>query len=145
MRIVDRKTFLAMPSGTVYQKFSETNHSSADSLDIKGTTLNDNDWYYVSLTSELVVASHNSSDLYNKLKAMCYEDAEHPYGPWAARDECFDDDELFLIYDQTAIQQLITKLQQTLTPQEPNGQETPRTDPARVLDQTADAETEAQS
>lgn len=106
MRIVNLATFRAMPEGTIFMKYEPC---IFDTLSVKGETW-EHDWTYANISYE--IESTDSGDFAAKL-----EDAERNpsmsipmdfdcYG----RDGCFEDDQLFAVYDKADIEGLIAKL-----------------------------------
>lgn len=121
MRIVDRKTFLALPAGTVYAKY-ET--GVLDSPDIKDETVGFGvDWYFQPLTPDFEGVT-DSLGHHNALLAM---QAGAPSPPVdydvTSRDGYFDQDQLFAVWDRPDLEALIARLQRALAEGYP---ETPR-------------------
>lgn len=106
MRIVDRKTFLSLPEGTVYCKY--TSCGSFYGLEIKCSSADKADWIYAPLTGE--IDSEDSTDFQNKM--FEYErGVEFRFDlDVTQRDGFFEEGQLFAIYDKSDIQQLIDKL-----------------------------------
>lgn len=92
MRVVDRKTFLTLPAGTIYCKGTPW---AFDGLCIKGDSL-PNDWTFLDPAWPSAFDSGAAGDLLDKSLAdgssFASEDA---YG----RDGCFDDSEVMLIFE----------------------------------------------
>lgn len=111
MRIVDRNTFLKMPKGTLFMKYSPC---SFGELCIKdGSIFHDsggNDFYYNSVTD--TVDSPDSSELFDKLLAA-QEDSSISIPmdfDTYQRDGLFDYDQLFAVYEMKDVCGLIDKL-----------------------------------
>lgn len=110
MKIVDRKTFLALPSGTVYSHYKP---QVSDGLMIKGETLTKFDWVYQDLLFN--VEGESSEEASDKLT-----DAEENGTSFnldlncASRDGMYDDDQLFMVYEKSDIESLIEELKSCL-------------------------------
>jgi hypothetical protein len=109
MKIVNRKTFLSLPSGTVYCKYNLT--GNFEELAVKESESGEygNDWVCTSLYGDVEI--NNCDDFVDKMER--YEKGEefrfsHEE---AGRDGFFDEDQLFAVYDQEDIKQLIDRLQ----------------------------------
>lgn len=108
MRIVDRKTFLAMPANTVFSKYEPCFFGP---LEIKGDT-----WESDFLTQQIAdaIACKGSSDFAAKL-----EDAQADGTSLTldfdcmGRDGCFDD-ELFAVWEPADVAGLIERLKECL-------------------------------
>lgn len=107
MKIVDRKTFLGMPRGTVFAKFEPTVFGE---LCIKGKTLPDSgDFLYQELADSIM--AHSSDEA-----ASLLDDAQEKGTSVAfdfyceSRDGCFDENQLFSVWGDGDVCQLITRL-----------------------------------
>lgn len=129
MRIVDRQTFLNLPSGTLYAKWGEPGRRDAmydHGLTIKGETYRDRDgrnidWAY----DDLIPTPADCPDgdqVVDRYFAMQEEGADS--GPLdfdgGSRDGLFDTDQLFLVFAQADHEGLIARLQRALTDQKAN-------------------------
>lgn len=109
MKIVNLETFRALPSGTIFMKYLPCIFSS---LSVKGDTLG-RDFIYAEIVSD--IDSQDSGDYTEKLHMAEHYGASVPVSfSGYMRDGCFDDDQLFAIYEKTDVEGLITKLQQSL-------------------------------
>lgn len=110
MRIVDRKTFLAMPANTLFAKYEPC---SFDALEIKGDSL-PNDF----LAQEIAGAidCKNSDEFVNFLESAEQDgNINIPMNFNAQyRDGCFDDDQLFAVFEEKDVKALIERLQKCL-------------------------------
>lgn len=92
MRVYRRKDFLGLPSGTLYCKgkpwFFEDLHVKGD------TWVND----FTCLGLQWVSAA-DSGDAASKLDEMLENGASYPMEDSYGRDGCFDDEDLFLVYE----------------------------------------------
>lgn len=107
MKIVKRSTFMAMPAGTVFQKFDA--EGVARALCIKGETVlgDDNkpiDWFYTELTGD---------DCAPALVDL-HKGGEGGYMPQRCRDGEFYDGDTFLVYSQADLAVLLKDLQDAL-------------------------------
>lgn len=110
MRIVNRETFLAMPSGTVFVKFpAQTNGiciSATDELSVKGDSLS-NDFYYQTFIPDY--EGSNNSDDYQDIIFSMLDGKSSPsveYNVYS-RDGLFDADQLFLVWDKPDLEAMI--------------------------------------
>lgn len=109
MRIVNRKEFLALPSMTLYSKYAPCYF---EDLQIKGET-----WPHDFLTHQVADAikctsSENFSD-----KLFCAQETgcslEMDWTCWG-RDGCFDEDQLFAVWETDDLKGLIGMLSKCL-------------------------------
>ncbi len=104
MRIVDRQTFLGMPSGTLYYKFHGAHF---EPLCIKGRSL-DNDWIYLPLDQ---VEVRYDEDYIQGLMRAADENSLKLDIEGYCRDGCFDADQKFAVLDAAEVSLLIQRLQ----------------------------------
>lgn len=109
MRIVDRQTFLALPPNTLYSKYAPC---FMEHLHIKMDTLPSDyasDWWEVQIAD--AVDCQGSADFADKLHeaekngtslAMDFETQ--------GRDGCFDEDQLFAVWEDADVRALIERL-----------------------------------
>lgn len=108
MRIVNRKEFLQLPSGTLYCKYE---HTSAYNISIKYDTW-ESDWLHQELPTLWSPDESSSSDLYDKLD-KAESDSSYSFSQdleSSNRDGHFDENQMFLIYEKEDIIKLIKKL-----------------------------------
>jgi hypothetical protein len=92
MRVVNRKTFLTLPAGTIYCKGVQW---AFDGLCIKDDSL-ENDWIYLDPAWAAARDSGEATDLLEKsLETGASFAGEDAFG----RDGCFDDKDVFLIFE----------------------------------------------
>jgi len=105
MRIVNLKEFLTMPDGTIFCKFEP---SVFDSMCIKIESISPVDFYYCSLIGEIAGSRYSA-----------LEEPEYPSFSFdlnvVRRDGCFDENQLFAVYEDSDIENLISTLQRSLT------------------------------
>jgi hypothetical protein len=112
MKIVDRKTFMALPPETVYSKYAPC---FFEGLLIKGETITGFsgepiDWYYQQIEDSIEssgsdewAAKLEESELTGKSIAMDFETQ--------GRDGCFEDGQLFAVFEPQDVEALIARLQ----------------------------------
>jgi len=108
MRIVKREEFLAMPQGTLYCHYRP---QVVGNITIKASGPNEigNDYCYQEL-NEIDVQS--SEERHEKLEAMLKDSAlSVPLdAECTGRDGCFDDSELYLVYEMEDVAKLLSVL-----------------------------------
>lgn len=92
MRVVDRKTFLALPAGTVYCKGARW---AFDSICIKDDSLG-NDWVYLNMAWP---NANDSGEAFELLEQSLATGASFRCEEDFGRDGCFNDDAVFLIFE----------------------------------------------
>ena len=108
MRVVDRKAFLALPAGTIYCKGVPW---AFDSICIKDDSLG-NDWIYLNPAWASAHDSGEAMDLLEKsLETGSSFACEDAYG----RDGCFDDKEVFLIFEEADLKALRSHIDHALS------------------------------
>jgi hypothetical protein len=113
MKIVDRKTFLAMPAGTLFAKW-EPNFFRE--LTIKDATVGDNDFIYQDLIPWFVDTTdctHHDDQLMATRIGASSPPLDLEEG--TSRDGFFDADQLFAVFEQSDVEALIARLQRALT------------------------------
>lgn len=115
MKIIDRKTFLAMPAETLYAKYEPCIFHG---MMIKGDTIigfdgEPIDWFYQQLVDALKSsdcgewgALLDESQSTGKSIPMNFE--------MQSRDGCFEDDQLFAVFEPQDVHALITRLQRCI-------------------------------
>lgn len=110
MRIVDRKTFLSLPGKTLYRKFEPDIYGD---LEIKGETLNND--YQVVYSCGFIKGCKDCSDTSDAHDIAVQEGSDYRFDiDTYSRDGMFDKDQLFAVYDNEDIEQLIGKLKECL-------------------------------
>lgn len=94
MRVVDRKTFLELPEGTVYCKGEEW---SFDGLTFKFETCGTNDWWSM---DPAWVDGKDPIECVDRLEEMKNDGASYPMQISIGRDGCFDKDAMFLVFER---------------------------------------------
>jgi hypothetical protein len=92
MRVVDRKTFLALPAGTIYCKGVPW---AFDGICIKDDSLA-NDWVYL---DPAWPSAHDSGEAIDLLEKSLEAGSSFPCESDFGRDGCFNDDAVFLIFE----------------------------------------------
>lgn len=110
MRIVDRKTFLGMPAGTIFAKY--TPHVFGD-VRIKEETIGE-DFVVQDLTPRWEGCDRDM-DYFDVMAAMVRGEPSPPVDyDFAGRDGLFDKDQLFAVWEPQDAEALIARLQQAL-------------------------------
>lgn len=114
MKIVDRKTFLAMPSDTVYAKYQPC---VFEELSIKSDTIYDGeraiDWFYQPIVD--AVDAFDSREWYAFLELSRETGASISMNfEIEDRDGEFDQDQLFAVLEKQDVKALIDRLQRAL-------------------------------
>lgn len=115
MRIVDRKTFLAMPAGTVYAKFQP---AVFEALSIKGATTADGaDWSSQDLIPPPLSGVSDSAFM-DSIDRMLEGETSGPLA-WhcQCRDGLFDKDQLFAVFELDDVMALIARLTEAVSDQ----------------------------
>lgn len=112
MRIVDRKTFLAMPAGTLFAKFDP--HVFGE-LQIKADTCG-NDFVCNGLMPYWWEDCQDSGDALSIIDRMMEGESSPPldYDSYG-RDGLFDADQLFAVFEPADVRALMTHLTEMLT------------------------------
>lgn len=108
MRLVNRKEFLELPSGTLFAECTQPWVFAA--LDIKGSTLSYNDYNVRGLAWVDADSSEQAIDrLEEQLKdsTLSYP-SERDYG----RDGCFDEDGLYMVFERDDVLSIIEDLRE---------------------------------
>lgn len=109
MRIVDRKTFLAMPANTIYAKYDR---GSFESIEIKGDSLTD-DFFSQEIIS--AIECSDSGDFFDVLDASEHEGKSIAMNfNCEYRDGCFDAHQFFAVFEAKDVEALIERLQKCL-------------------------------
>lgn len=107
MRIVTRKEFLMMPSGTLFMKYEPQIFGE---LKIKEESY-ENDFNYVSLDNIKTISDVDESRILSEMES----DSSLSYGVdfyTASRDGLFEEDQLFAVYEQDDLLALISRLKE---------------------------------
>lgn len=116
MRFIDRKTFLALPPGTVFSHCVSGTFGSFDGLSIKGESL-PSDYYEENLV--LPLRADDSEEWVRAVeRAEAGEEVELEFGV-EQRNGLFDDSERFAIWSSSDVAALIRRLAETLGGQPP--------------------------
>ena len=105
MKIVDRKTFLTLPEGTIYSYYVP---QISNGLMVKQETLSD-DWIYQDLLFEVY------GDSSNDVMQLLTQAEEHGTSfrldlDCGTRDGMFDNEQMFMVYEKEDITRLVNKL-----------------------------------
>lgn len=106
MKIVNLKTFLALPEGTIYCKY---NQSSFGDLCIKYDSSSFGDDFVYAAVMD--IDSESGEDLWDKLDLAEKEGIAFPLDfEQTGRDGLFDPDQLFAVWEKTDVVNFIGKL-----------------------------------
>ncbi len=110
MKIVDRKTFLKLPSGTVFAKYKPC---FFEGLQIK---LDDGNWGEDFVVQDLETPIKCDSSENFEIQCERAEKGEEVDLDFdcGSRDGLFDRDQLFAVWSRKDVQELIERLQETL-------------------------------
>lgn len=113
MQIVDRKTFLAMPVGTVYSKMPLDGAYDFGPVEIKGETSGENDWYVQRLIGDFIGANDTAEwiDAIDEMKRGLSRTVDYDI---QGRDALYDADQLFAVFHQSDLLNLIERLTKAL-------------------------------
>jgi hypothetical protein len=113
MKIVNLKTFLTLPRGTVFCRYQPC---CFDGLEIKECNYGDIDFGMTALIPPWPESS-GSEEMMKILDKAEQDGQDFPLDfNSGGRDGCFQEDQLFAIFSQVGLSQLIRKLQKSLTP-----------------------------
>lgn len=107
MKIHDRDQFLKLPKGTVYCKGRP--YAFGD-ITIKHESL-ENDWYEQTFNW---IDAESSTEAFDRLYEMHDNGASYPMQDSVTRDGCFDDKEMFLVFEKEDVIKLISYFQEAL-------------------------------
>jgi hypothetical protein len=99
MKVVDRKTFLSLPAGTIYCKGKRWYF---DGICIKADSL-ESDWVYL---NPAWPDAHDSGEAVELLEMSLETGSSFPCETAFGRDGCFDDDALFLVFEKPDLESL---------------------------------------
>lgn len=109
MKIVNRETFLKMPSGTLFMKYEPCVFFD---LCEKRATIHDIDFWYISITNN--IDSANTGEFVDSLTRAENDGVSINLSFDMSRDGIFDDKQLFAVYEKADIIKLIKHLNQAL-------------------------------
>lgn len=109
MKIVNRKEFLKLPENTVYSKFEP---NIFEYIQIKGESIEDIDWFFQPITDSIEVeGSYPAIHLDKAIKTGKSINMDFNL---QERDGCFDQDQLFAVWEKEDVIQLIARLSRCL-------------------------------
>ena len=114
MRVVDRKTFLTMPAGTVYAKIGDTtgdtSHYYFGEVRIKDDQRGDSDWYSVGFTDGFTTA-HDSGEWADHMERLYNGEEVEIDFETVDSDGLYDERQLFAVFSDAEVGALIARLQ----------------------------------
>lgn len=109
MRIVNLKTFLELPAGTVFQKYQPC---CTGELELKGDNVGSRDFCTSSMTGTTAVDCPSSDAFTEAVERAYAEDVPLVQEIWM-RDGMFEDDQMFMVWHEHDLYQLAGKLLQS--------------------------------
>lgn len=110
MKIVNLQTFLTLPEGTIFMKYEPC---CFEGLRVKGESLPFRAFAYGDMDAP--VDANNSDEFADKLFDSEENGTSVPLDfDYYVRDGCFEDKQLFAVYEKEDMEKLITKLQQCI-------------------------------
>jgi hypothetical protein len=107
MRVVDRKSFLALPAGTIYCKGVRW---AFENICIKDDSLA-NDWIYLDLAWP---SAHDSGEAVDLLEKSLETGYSFPCEDAFGRDGCFTEDAVFLVFEKPDLEALRARIDAAL-------------------------------
>jgi len=100
MKVVSRKDFLKFPDGTAFIKGRKWCFDGGLCFKVESLA---NDWRYQAID---MPDANDSGELFDLLDEMLMAGVSHPMEYDSTRDGCFNDDDLFLIYEADDLKRL---------------------------------------
>lgn len=117
MKILRREAFLELPSGVLFAKgkpwYFETPHVKGDTIYHNGKAI---DFIHRDLVS---ISSHDSGEWSDRLDEMVEKGVSYPINEDYGRDGCFDNDDLFLVYEDVDLVELRSAIDAALSHNHP--------------------------
>lgn len=110
MRIINRAEFLAMPTGTLYAKYSSL--GCWGELSVKEDSTNFNDWFQYDLLNGWDGCNDSNEFMDKVLKCEKGDGELRNDLECSGRDGLYEDNQQFIVYDKNDIKQLISKLKE---------------------------------
>lgn len=110
MKIVDRKTFLGLPPGTLFSKFEPMIFGD---LSIKEETISDSEDFYYQQISDAVAWEYPGEFFDILYIAMKTGESLKMDFDCPTRDGLFDENQLFAIWERDDVMALISRLEKT--------------------------------
>lgn len=100
MRIVDRKTFLTLPEGTVFAKGMPY---AFGGLTFKHESTGHNDWFELEPNC---IEANDTGELFERFEKMLNGGESFPMVEAVVRDGLYDDDAIFLVFERDDLARL---------------------------------------
>lgn len=113
MRIYNRQEFMKLPAGTFFAKGSEWYFESIDVKDDTCVHEGKNIDFFVHELNW--VDSDGTEQALERLQDMKENGASHPMQDSISRDGCFDEEDLFLVYEKEDLKRLKEMIEKALT------------------------------
>ncbi len=113
MKIVDRKTFLSLPIGTVYScySFGDDGETIYPAIKVGNREVT---WAYTHLLPDPKEEEHESSS-YPWKQMETRLGKEYPSEEFSLWDSYYDQDQLFLIFNKREVYEMMYRLQKAIT------------------------------
>lgn len=114
MRILRRDEFLKLPAGVLFCKGKPWYF---ESLHVKGDTITNSDGKPIDFGHRdlcFVAMGHDSGELMRRMDEMLEDGASYPVEVNYGRDGCFDDEDLFLVYEAADLHSLQAAITEAL-------------------------------
>lgn len=114
MKIIDRKTFMSLPSGTVYAKYAPQYFQE---ICIKGDSIIGNDGGYIDWFEQTILQVESECSDHQSDILWSAEEEGRSFAldlDYEGRDGLFEDGEKFAVYETQDVKQLIARLGRAL-------------------------------
>jgi len=104
MKIVDLKTFLSLPNGTIFQKYAP---HFGEVIAIKRENVGERDFWYTSIDGMSATKGDCENEIFYQHEIALRQGASFDldFNVWS-RDGCFNDDQMFLIWERKDVEAL---------------------------------------
>lgn len=110
MKIVDRKTFLALPAGTVFAKYAD---HQFEQIEVKADTCGED--FVTNGLIPMFEGWESGTDFEDGIDAMVAGEQSPPFDYDSyGRDGLFDQDQLFAVFEKRDVEAMIAHLQEAL-------------------------------
>lgn len=112
MKIVNRREFLKLPVGTAYAKGQKWYF---EALCFKGQTVGEDDWAEYDFVG---IDSDGLEDATLKMESMLNDGSSYPMQDDYYRDACFDDEQIFMIFERDDLEIIKKKIEEAIQVQD---------------------------
>lgn len=106
MKILNKEDFLKLPKGVLYAKYEPC---IFEDIQIKGETLTESDWVFSTLLEVGTLNTLEAMDVALIKGTSFIVDFDS-----SQRDGCFDDEQLFAVYEKKDVLEMINKISNSL-------------------------------